>query len=208
MQPDYSYFGPIYTDSWMVQRDAYGIQNRKIVNDPGFNETNPDPKELAPVLSLLYPAASRNPANNPVGGQGVYVNLQILILIQVAPIPNFQNLTTLTFEYQVFFPTGFDFVLGGKLPGLYGGRQSCSGGTTALDCFSTRTMWRDGGQGEVYLYLDKKAQVADFCTRLNNTFCNPQYGVSGMLAITDLKYQLHGVLGFTRLAIGILCDKR
>jgi hypothetical protein len=57
-------------------------------------------------------------------------------------------------RYYVRFPPGFDFVKGGKLPGLYGGRMNngrkIPDGTNG---FSTRYMWRTGGAGEVYAYL-------------------------------------------------------
>jgi len=56
-----------------------------------------------------------------------------------------------TLTYDVFFPVDFDWVLAGKLPGLYGGREGCSGGDDAQDCFSTRLMWRKDGFGELYL---------------------------------------------------------
>lgn len=57
-------------------------------------------------------------------------------------------------SYWVRFPVGFDFVRGGKLPGLYGGRGN-SGGVIpdGRDGFSMRLMWREGGAGEVYAYL-------------------------------------------------------
>ncbi len=57
-------------------------------------------------------------------------------------------------RYYVYFPAGFNFVKGGKLPGLYGGTHTSGGdipdGTNGL---STRYMWRAGGAGEVYAYL-------------------------------------------------------
>jgi hypothetical protein len=57
-------------------------------------------------------------------------------------------------RYYLRFPSGFDFVKGGKLPGLYGGRMNngrkIPDGTNG---FSTRYMWRTGGAGEVYAYL-------------------------------------------------------
>ncbi len=57
-------------------------------------------------------------------------------------------------RYFVRFEKGFDFVKGGKLPGLYGGRvtsgRKIPDGTNG---FSTRYMWRAGGAGEVYAYL-------------------------------------------------------
>lgn len=40
----------------------------------------------------------------------------------------------------MFFPADFDFVKGGKLPGMYGGHKGCSGGQDSEDCFSTRLM--------------------------------------------------------------------
>ena len=48
----------------------------------------------------------------------------------------------------------YEFVQGGKLPGLFGGSVSCGGGANAaeLGCFSTRLMWRREGDAELYLY--------------------------------------------------------
>ena len=59
-------------------------------------------------------------------------------------------------SYQVAFEPGFDFVKGGKLPGLWSGKSasSCSGGHQSGasgaedDCFSVRMMWRANGTGE------------------------------------------------------------
>jgi len=71
--------------------------------------------------------------------------------------------TAMMLSYDLYFPHGFDFVKGGKLPGLWGGAtQSCSGGRRS-DCFSTRFMWRAHGEGEVYCYLDKSKQRDDYC---------------------------------------------
>ncbi len=57
-------------------------------------------------------------------------------------------------RYSVWFPARFDFVKGGKLPGLYGGRKTSGGKIPdGVDGFSTRYMWRQDGAGEVYAYL-------------------------------------------------------
>ncbi len=62
------------------------------------------------------------------------------------------QLRTMMVTYELAFDSGFDWVKGGKLPGLRGGLNStgCSGGNQAdgLSCFSTRLMWRRSGQGE------------------------------------------------------------
>jgi len=69
---------------------------------------------------------------------------------------------------------------GGKLPGLYGGKTSCTGGDPAVDCFSTRLMFRKNGAGEVYLYANREAQDPSICnTKIHpNNECNPTYGWS------------------------------
>ncbi|WVW86841.1 hypothetical protein I302_108896 [Kwoniella bestiolae CBS 10118] len=65
-----------------------------------------------------------------------------------------------SFSYSVYLADGFNFVKGGKFPGLYGGTsleqaKSCSGGRqdSRDSCFSARLMWRTNAQGEIYDYL-------------------------------------------------------
>ena len=57
-------------------------------------------------------------------------------------------------HYTVRFEEDFDFVKGGKLPGLCGGPETITGGdkVTGLDGFSARLMWRADGHAEAYLY--------------------------------------------------------
>lgn len=56
--------------------------------------------------------------------------------------------------YIVRFGKDFDWVKGGKLPGLCGGPENVSGGRPAdgTNGFSARLMWRRDGRGEAYLY--------------------------------------------------------
>lgn len=57
-------------------------------------------------------------------------------------------------SYWVRFPFGFDFVRGGKLPGLYGGAGNSGGHIPdGTDGFSFRLMWGKGGRGSVYAYV-------------------------------------------------------
>ena len=92
------------------------------------------------MLQIFYPKGSINPKSKPQGGSQFYA----------APL-DLRHARSVTFAYSVFFPSDFEWVKGGKLPGLYGGRTGCSGGDAADDCFSTRMMWRKGGAGELYL---------------------------------------------------------
>ncbi len=60
-------------------------------------------------------------------------------------------------HYKLRFPDGFDFVKGGKLPGLYAG-EAPSGGdkVSGRDGWSIRLMWREDGDGELYEYVYNK----------------------------------------------------
>ncbi len=57
-------------------------------------------------------------------------------------------------SYTVRFGSDFDWVKGGKLPGLSGGPDNVSGGRPAngTNGFSARLMWRRDGRGEAYVY--------------------------------------------------------
>jgi len=95
------------------------------------------------LLRAFYPAGSASRrAEGEDGGMQVYMRL-----------PD-DPVDELYLQYHVRFQPDFDFVKGGKLPGLYGGTvtggQRIPDGTDGL---STRYMWRPGGDGEVYAYL-------------------------------------------------------
>ena len=71
-------------------------------------------------------------------------------------------------RYTVRFSPDFEWVKGGKLPGLCGGPENVSGGRPAdgTNGFSARLMWRADGKGEAYLYHknqpDKYGDRVDF----------------------------------------------
>jgi hypothetical protein len=69
---------------------------------------------------------------------------------------------TAELSYTVRFSKDFDFVKGGKLPGLCGGPDNVSGGrrATGTNGFSARLMWRKDGRGEAYVY--HKNQKGDY----------------------------------------------
>ncbi|KAI9105334.1 hypothetical protein DFS34DRAFT_575047 [Phlyctochytrium arcticum] len=154
-------FDKNWEKAWMFVKDSYGKQNRDVVPNPTGG------KPLQSVMSVTYPAGSRNPKGKIVGGCGFYAT----------PI-DISDSRSVTLSFNILFPEKFNFVKGGKLPGLYGGRTGCSGGNKALDCFSTRFMFRTKGLGEIYLYVDRSAQDSSFCKVKPVTLCNPQYGAS------------------------------
>ncbi|KDQ59754.1 polysaccharide lyase family 14 protein [Jaapia argillacea MUCL 33604] len=119
------------------------------------------------ILQVFYPAHSVNPGNSPQGGAEFYSK----------PL-NLSAAESVTLAYSVFFPMAFDWVLAGKLPGLYGGHATCSGGDDALNCFSTRMMWRKDGMGELYLYAPRTKQTDSFCHTPPQSYCDSSYGMS------------------------------
>ncbi|KDR81970.1 hypothetical protein GALMADRAFT_59110 [Galerina marginata CBS 339.88] len=137
----------------------------------------PDGKK---AMMAHYPKDSYTFGHDPQGGFSFY-----------APGPKSVDLSTAkeaTFGYSVYFPKGFAFNLGGKLPGLYGGNSEeeaigCSGGSRSTACFSARLMWRTDGQGEFYTYLppytdSKFVANKKVCNIAPYSECNPIYGAS------------------------------
>jgi hypothetical protein len=57
-------------------------------------------------------------------------------------------------QYTVLFEEDFDFVKGGKLPGLCGGPKTITGGdaVSGKEGWSARVMWRKEGRGQAYVY--------------------------------------------------------
>ncbi|RDX47444.1 hypothetical protein OH76DRAFT_1354240 [Lentinus brumalis] len=130
------------------------------------------------VLSMQakYPKGSFKPSAQPRGGVSFY-----------APGPDSVDLTTAkeaTLSYSVLFEDGFEFVKGGKLPGLYGGNSddeaiSCSGGRRDDGCFSARFMWRREGAGELYTYLPPDSyENKAVCSIPPESDCNDVFGAS------------------------------
>ncbi|GAB2797066.1 hypothetical protein GCM10027040_24580 [Halomonas shantousis] len=98
------------------------------------------------AMRVLYPKGTSAPSDQGRGGAGFYARLDDLHGTERACL-----------RYKVRFEPGFDFVKGGKLPGLYGG-DAPSGGdeVTGTNGFSMRFMWRQDGQGELYEYVVNK----------------------------------------------------
>ena len=64
-----------------------------------------------------------------------------------------ENYEELYVSYRVRFAADFDFVKGGKLPGLTGGTANTGGNRpNGRDGWSGRMMWRRGGEAVQYLY--------------------------------------------------------
>ena len=129
---------------WMRQwgvreKGKWGLENISLVKDSSGR--------FSKVLRVHYPLGSASPSvsrknNVPIGGAQFFADLRM------------SPKNSLRLSYYLRFSENFDFVKGGKLPGLFGGTKVSYGkipdGTNG---FSTRFMWRRNGDGEVYAYL-------------------------------------------------------
>jgi hypothetical protein len=63
-------------------------------------------------------------------------------------------------RYYLRFANDFNFVKGGKLPGLCGGTANTGGNIpNGTDGFSVRLMWRTDGAGEAYAYTPEASNM-------------------------------------------------
>ncbi|MGD1862316.1 MAG: polysaccharide lyase [Leptolyngbyaceae cyanobacterium] len=129
-----------WMQAWGAQDSgAWGLENLTVRTV----ETGPFPE----ILRVYYPAGSASPSVSrrqgvPLGGGQFYADLDL------------PPQRALRLSYAVRFAANFDFVKGGKLPGLYGGVGNSGGDIPdGTDGFSTRLMWRRDGEGELYAYL-------------------------------------------------------
>ncbi|KAI7870956.1 hypothetical protein BDF14DRAFT_1713370, partial [Spinellus fusiger] len=152
----------------------YGASNLVSQKDPINASTTP-------TLQVLYSKGSYSPIgtkseNGIQGGAEFYSQ----------PFGN-QSFDSVLLRYDIAFDAGFDWVLGGKLPGIFGGRpgDGCSGGEQAIgsNCFSVRLMWREQGAGEAYVYLPTSKTL---CQQPLVT-CNSRYGTSISRGLVQLK---------------------
>jgi hypothetical protein len=122
-----------------VEHGSFGLDRARVLpsDDPRFPQ----------LLRVSYPAGSASERaartdGTPHGGAQLYL------------LRRGGSTDALNLRYYVRFPPGFEFVKGGKLPGLFGGSvtndREIPDGTNG---FSTRYMWRRQGDGEVYAYL-------------------------------------------------------
>lgn len=106
------------------------------------------------VLQIKYPKGYAGPAKS--GAQWK------------APLPPRDEYYA---EYQVMFGTNFEWVKGGKIPGLVGGTAP-TGGKNADHGMSTRYMWKTnpGGKALLYLYWLEKTNTFGEEILLGKTF--------------------------------------
>ena len=137
--------------------------NKHVVKDPTCSSDEP-------VVRAIYQEGRWSPGQGEGGG------------VLFFAWPNGKDVSlgdTVRLEYEVYFPENFEWVKGGKLPGIIGGKTGCGGGDDADDCFSVRVMWRRDGDGEAYIYTRKDTWTPEICDT-QGTHCDSNAGMSFM----------------------------
>ncbi|EJD36093.1 hypothetical protein AURDEDRAFT_74614 [Auricularia subglabra TFB-10046 SS5] len=177
--------------SWTTSRSTSGLPanvNQIDLSDQGVNLTKQAgglPHDLVPAPGAgvagnawraSYPKGSYNPSGEPKGGFGFYF---------AGPSDIWAGADQILFSYAVYFPGDFQFNMGGKLPGPYGGEDQeiafgCTGGRQADrdKCFDLRLMWRTNGAGEIYAYVPETDGNKEAGKELEGTVIDSSYGMS------------------------------
>ncbi|KDR72249.1 hypothetical protein GALMADRAFT_229073 [Galerina marginata CBS 339.88] len=110
---------------------------------------------VAPKVAweALYPKGSVNPTGEIPGGFGFYMSGPSAFRKQL------ETASEVIYSYRLMLQDGWEWVKGGKLPGVFGGvgdlSYGCTGGRQErrCQCFDLRPMWRPKSAGELYAYL-------------------------------------------------------
>jgi hypothetical protein len=126
------------TNNWKkASSQFYGSEDVSFVTDPIASSSTS-------AMKVLYAAGSYAPTGSKssmgsVGGTEFFSS----------PFGN-QSYDSVLLRYDLAFDSSFQWVQGGKLPGIFGGApgSGCSGGNEASgsNCFSVRLMWRQNGK--------------------------------------------------------------
>lgn len=127
--------GPYYKEAWKA--DWPGCEYENGVSEGRLSVMKADNLSW---LRVQYPKGSVGPSE---GGAGWRYPLGVNADRHSAEL-----------RYTVLFEEGFEFVKGGKLPGLCGGPKTITGGdkVTGTEGWSARIMWRKEGRAQAYVY--------------------------------------------------------
>ncbi|GJJ06079.1 hypothetical protein Clacol_000268 [Clathrus columnatus] len=164
-------------DNWTLNKNKIQNQPNDVVFvadpfpdspiNPALSSTinNSTSSSSSPVLQVTYPEGSFEDSD---GG------IQFYSLFN-GSLPSPQSMLL---SYELAFDQGFQWVKGGKLPGLRGGKDTdgCEGGNlpNGTDCWSARLMWRTGGQAEIYTYIPTSDNLCSDA----EVICNSDFGTS------------------------------
>ncbi|KAJ3746474.1 hypothetical protein DFH05DRAFT_1395121 [Lentinula detonsa] len=140
-----------------------------------------------PILAweAFYPKGSINPSAAIPGGFGFYLNGPKEFSDILRGSESSTGANEIVMSYRLMLQSDWEWVKGGKLPGVFGGvgdlAYGCSGGRkdNRESCFDVRLMWRSKGAGELYVYLPSTEQNRERLLAVPPlSHENPDYGFS------------------------------
>ncbi|KAI0061853.1 polysaccharide lyase family 14 protein [Artomyces pyxidatus] len=157
------------------------LLTHRIVVPPQPTDSSTGGSQKLPLAAWesLYPAGSISPSSPIKGGFGFYLSGPEAFKAASA------DAREVIMGYEVMFEESWEWVKGGKLPGIFGGignaAYGCSGGRKdeRCKCFDLRLMWRANGLGELYAYLPlDPTNTARLLAVPPFSHQNPDYGFS------------------------------
>jgi hypothetical protein len=140
-----------WQQDWGIGKVGFGFRNVQALAS--------DDIRFPYILRVTYPGGSASPAVSKTSGAAIG-GVSFVAHAGISPADY------ICLRYYLKFPSDFDFVKGGKLPGLSGGAANRGRNIpSGEDGFSVRFMWRDGGEGEVYAYTPDSMGVGTSLAR-------------------------------------------
>ncbi len=169
--------------------DAWGLEWGP---SPASNQslTTTDPLHGANTARVTYFA----PGNGPEDQDGYGPDDGVQYMMRFANLsPAVAARDEAYVRYYVRFDPDFDFVLGGKLPGLIGGTAPTGGEIpTGTDGFSARIMWRAGGQVVQYVY---HPDITDYGEDMEWNVAGQRYFAPGKWHCVETQIVMNTVVG-------------
>jgi hypothetical protein len=145
-------------DAFSIEHYAFGRENVHLssVNQGDMGTfTDDSTPGTQTILEITYPRGSYSPSHEPRGGTDFYAvplfsqtgdsrRNPALVPRSDDAVETLRAANNVTMSYSVFFPDTFDFVKGGKLPGLYGGHEksvSCASKVSFADYKQRQMQW-------------------------------------------------------------------
>ncbi|KAJ7160157.1 polysaccharide lyase family 14 protein [Mycena filopes] len=128
--------------------------NHTLVPPPPTEDSDSEWPTPSSAWEALYPEGSINPSAPIPGGFGFYLSGPSEFASKLH-----SGATHVILSYRMTLQSDWEWVKGGKLPGIFGGEgessYACTGGRQhdRSKCFNVRPMWRAKGLGELYMYI-------------------------------------------------------
>ncbi|KAG6901269.1 hypothetical protein C0995_014358 [Termitomyces sp. Mi166 len=171
---------PLNDEALGVHKVSSRTTHKLVTPPPSLHESTHGHGAPEIAWEAFYPKGSINPASESPGGFGFHLSGPKEFAVALA-----HGATEAVFGYRMMLQPDWEWVKGGKLPGVFGGigdlSYSCTGGRqeNRCQCFNLRPMWRPKSAGELYTYLPLTAANSSLLINVPpESKANNDYGFS------------------------------